>query len=54
MRRHLKKHHGPKYEAKLEKAEILWQERKRLIEEGKMPHLWDVFEERGYVKDVAG
>lgn len=54
LRRHLKTSHGPKYQAKLDEAENQWQQRKRLVEEGKIPHLWDFFEERGFVKDVAG
>ncbi len=50
----LKTHHGPKYQAKLDAAQAEWDDRKALVEDGKLPHLWDVFEQRGYVKDVAG
>ncbi|KAI2783810.1 hypothetical protein F4815DRAFT_314875 [Daldinia loculata] len=35
-------------------AKKIWDERAKLIQEGKVPHLWDIFKERGYVKDVAG
>ncbi|KAI2622442.1 hypothetical protein GGR54DRAFT_598555 [Hypoxylon sp. NC1633] len=31
-----------------------WDERAKLIEDGKLPHLWDQLKERGYVKDTAG
>ncbi|KAI1137284.1 hypothetical protein F5Y05DRAFT_84516 [Hypoxylon sp. FL0543] len=39
---------------KQEEAKKNWEERAQLIKEGKIPHLWDVFKERGYVKDIAG
>ncbi|KAI0149683.1 hypothetical protein F4776DRAFT_173786 [Hypoxylon sp. NC0597] len=35
-------------------AEKRWEERAQLIEQGKIPHLWDVLKDRGYVKDIAG
>ncbi|KAF3057310.1 Tyrosine-tRNA ligase, mitochondrial [Daldinia childiae] len=35
-------------------AKKIWDERAQLIKEGKIPHLWDMFKERGYVKDIAG
>jgi tyrosyl-tRNA synthetase len=35
-------------------AEAQWKERAEQIREGKLYNLWDVFEERGYVKDTAG
>ncbi|KAL2128516.1 hypothetical protein VTI74DRAFT_9089 [Chaetomium olivicolor] len=39
---------------KTAEAEEQWKERKKLIEEGKVPDFWDMLEERGYVKDTAG
>ncbi|XXH05427.1 Nitrogen permease regulator 2 [Hypoxylon texense] len=39
---------------KQEEAKEKWEERAKLIEEGKIPHLWDTLKERGYVKDLAG
>ncbi|KAI1774527.1 hypothetical protein F4818DRAFT_65070 [Hypoxylon cercidicola] len=39
---------------KQKEAETKWDERAKLIEEGKIPHLWDTFKDRGYVKDIAG
>ncbi|KAI0845653.1 hypothetical protein F5Y00DRAFT_163534 [Daldinia vernicosa] len=35
-------------------AKEIWDKRAKLIQEGKIPHLWDMFKERGYVKDIAG
>lgn len=46
--------YGPKYQAKIDDANADWKERQRQIEAGRMTSMWDVFEERGYVKDVAG
>lgn len=43
-----------KYLQKMEEAEEKWQERAELIREGKLQNTWDLFEERGYVKDTAG
>ncbi|KAI0881301.1 uncharacterized protein GGS22DRAFT_172880 [Annulohypoxylon maeteangense] len=40
--------------ARREEAARRWDERAELIREGKLPHLWDTFKERGYVKDIAG
>lgn len=31
-----------------------WAKRATAIEQGEIQNIWDVFEERGYVKDVAG
>ncbi|KAI0004040.1 hypothetical protein F4779DRAFT_600328 [Xylariaceae sp. FL0662B] len=45
---------GLKYLAKQDEAERHWLEKAELIKEGKEPHLWDMFKERGYVKDIAG
>lgn len=39
---------------KTAEAEVQWQERAKLVEEGKVPNFWDMLEERGYVKDTAG
>ncbi|KAI4862580.1 hypothetical protein F4820DRAFT_19410 [Hypoxylon rubiginosum] len=39
---------------KQNEAKIKWDDRAKLIEEGKIPHLWDILKERGYVKDIAG
>ncbi|KAL5872312.1 tyrosyl-tRNA synthetase [Pyricularia oryzae] len=40
--------------AKKQAAATAWAERADRIQDGKEPCLWDVFEERGLVKDVAG
>ncbi|KAH8899261.1 tyrosyl-tRNA synthetase [Thozetella sp. PMI_491] len=45
---------GHKYKKKLEDAEKSWQERAQQIQDGHHRNLWDVLEERGYIKDVAG
>jgi tyrosyl-tRNA synthetase len=39
---------------KVQKAAEQWQKQAEEIQEGKRPHLWDILNERGYVKDVAG
>ncbi|KAI0384233.1 hypothetical protein F5Y04DRAFT_238720 [Hypomontagnella monticulosa] len=39
---------------KQEEAKQMWEEKAELIKEGKEPHLWDTFKERGLVKDIAG
>ncbi|ERS96831.1 tyrosine-tRNA ligase [Sporothrix schenckii ATCC 58251] len=46
--------YGPKYTAKIKEADDEWKERALKIEAGDAKAMWDVFEERGYVKDVAG
>ncbi len=46
--------YGPKYQAKIDEAEDEWRERALSIEAGETKAMWDIFEERGYVKDVAG
>ncbi|KAK3309706.1 uncharacterized protein B0T15DRAFT_367087, partial [Chaetomium strumarium] len=43
-----------KYLQKKAEAEAQWKERAEWIKEGKLPNLWDMLEERGYVKDTAG
>ncbi|KAI6371090.1 hypothetical protein MCOR25_004025 [Pyricularia grisea] len=40
--------------AKKKAAATAWAERADRIQDGKEPCLWDIFEERGLVKDVAG
>ncbi|KAK1970585.1 tRNA synthetase class I [Colletotrichum sublineola] len=35
-------------------AEEEWVKRAEAIEQGELQNIWDVFEERGYIKDVAG
>ncbi|KAI1463181.1 uncharacterized protein F4812DRAFT_286365 [Daldinia caldariorum] len=39
---------------KQEEARQIWEKNAELIKEGKLPHLWDIFKERGFVKDIAG
>ncbi|KAI5467448.1 hypothetical protein BGZ63DRAFT_410412 [Mariannaea sp. PMI_226] len=31
-----------------------WQKRADKIQSGELPHVWDILQERGYIKDVAG
>ncbi|KAK7748289.1 tyrosyl-tRNA synthetase [Diatrype stigma] len=35
-------------------AQLEWSEKAQAIKYGTEPHLWDIFKERGYIKDVAG
>ncbi|KAH7319973.1 hypothetical protein B0I35DRAFT_224633 [Stachybotrys elegans] len=35
-------------------GEQRWKERAQMIQDGKVPHVWDLLEERGYIKDIAG
>ncbi|KAK4105644.1 hypothetical protein N658DRAFT_492120 [Parathielavia hyrcaniae] len=42
------------YRQKTADAETQWQQWAREIEDGKRPHLWDMLEDRGFVKDIAG
>ncbi|VBB71668.1 Tyrosyl-tRNA synthetase mitochondrial precursor encoded by the yts1 gene [Podospora comata] len=46
--------HGPKYQAKIDQAQADWEERAEKIKKGEIQHTWDMFVERGYVKDTAG
>ncbi|KAK0668246.1 tyrosyl-tRNA synthetase mitochondrial precursor encoded by the yts1 protein [Cercophora samala] len=46
--------HGPKYQAKIDQAQADWEARAEKIKKGEMQHTWDMFVERGYVKDTAG
>ncbi|TLD29277.1 hypothetical protein PspLS_03639 [Pyricularia sp. CBS 133598] len=52
--RPLRKTESTKLYAKKKEAATAWAERADRIQDGKEPCLWDVFEERGLVKDVAG
>ncbi|KAJ4137440.1 tyrosyl-tRNA synthetase [Fusarium equiseti] len=42
------------YLKKVAEAEARWKERGEKIKNGEIPHPWDILEERGYIKDVAG
>lgn len=42
------------YLAKVAAGEERWAERAKKIENGEVPHVWDLLVERGFVKDVAG
>ena len=39
---------------KLEDAENQWEARAEKIKSGEVRNIWDMLEERGFVKDVAG
>lgn len=54
QRRGLRRSFGPKYTAKIEDAEARWQVRAEAIQKGEKQNTWNLFEERGYVKDTAG
>lgn len=43
-----------KYLSKVKNAEEQWQAKAQRIASGEEYNLWDVFEERGFVKDLAG
>jgi tyrosyl-tRNA synthetase len=40
--------------AKRKKADEEWAAQAEAIQAGTKRHIWDIFEERGYIKDVAG
>ncbi|KAF4457948.1 tyrosyl-tRNA synthetase [Fusarium austroafricanum] len=42
------------YLKKVAEGEERWKDRAKKIENGEIPHTWDVLQERGYIKDVAG
>ncbi|VUC21246.1 unnamed protein product [Clonostachys rosea] len=42
------------YLRKVDEGEERWKERADKIQSGEISHVWDVLEERGFVKDVAG
>jgi hypothetical protein len=54
QQRGLKRFHGPKYQAKIDKAAEEWEYKKQRIQDGKEKHVWDFLEERGFIKDLAG
>jgi tyrosyl-tRNA synthetase len=45
---------GLKYIAKLDDAEKQWAQQAEEIKAGTRRNVWDVLEERGFVKDIAG
>ncbi|KAK1825691.1 tRNA synthetases class I-domain-containing protein [Podospora conica] len=45
---------SPKYCDKVEDAENFWADRADKIQRGELQNTWDLLEERGFVKDVAG
>ncbi|CAK7206544.1 tyrosyl-tRNA synthetase [Sporothrix eucalyptigena] len=46
--------YGPKYTTKINDANDQWKEKELRINEGQEKAMWDILEERGYVKDVLG
>ncbi|KAI9171640.1 Tyrosine--tRNA ligase [Paramyrothecium foliicola] len=42
------------YLEKVAEGEQRWAERAEKLQTGEIPHVWDLLEERGYIKDVAG
>ncbi|OAQ68379.1 tyrosyl-tRNA synthetase [Pochonia chlamydosporia 170] len=42
------------YLNKVAEGEARWEKRAQQIQNGELPHVWDVLDERGYIKDVAG
>lgn len=42
------------YLKKVADGEERWEKRAQQIQNGELPHVWDVLDERGYIKDVAG
>ncbi|CAF3447847.1 tyrosyl-tRNA synthetase [Fusarium graminearum PH-1] len=42
------------YLNKVAAGEARWKERAQQIKKGEIPHTWDILQERGYIKDVAG
>ncbi|XP_044719849.1 tRNA synthetases class I (W and y) domain-containing protein [Hirsutella rhossiliensis] len=42
------------YLKKVADGEERWAERAAKIEKGELPHVWDILDERGYMKDIAG
>lgn len=42
------------YLRKVAEGEQRWEERALKIQNGELRHVWDVLDERGYIKDVAG
>jgi len=42
------------YLEKVAEGNKRWEERAVKIQNGELPHVWDILDERGYIKDVAG
>jgi tyrosyl-tRNA synthetase len=42
------------YLQKVAEGDKRWEERAVKIQNGELPHVWDILDERGYIKDVAG
>ncbi|KAM3476377.1 hypothetical protein MY5147_003228 [Beauveria neobassiana] len=42
------------YLLKVAEGEKRWKERAKQIQDGELRHVWDILDERGYIKDVAG
>ncbi|KAK3329527.1 tRNA synthetases class I-domain-containing protein [Apodospora peruviana] len=49
-----KRHIGTKYLQKVADAQVEWDDRAAQIKAGKVQNTWDLLEERGFIKDVAG
>jgi tyrosyl-tRNA synthetase len=49
-----RRHISEGFRKKTAEAEKEWQEWAQEIKDGKRRNLWDMLEERGYVKDTAG
>jgi len=45
---------SPKYITKVMNAENDWEKRANQIKHGEIQNTWDMLEERGFIKDVAG
>ncbi|KAK3395623.1 tyrosine--trna ligase precursor, mitochondrial (cyt-18) [Sordaria brevicollis] len=54
QQRGVKRNFGPKMQTKLDEAEARWKARADAITKGEKQNTWDLFYERGYVKDTAG
>lgn len=39
---------------KVAEGQERWDKRAEKIQSGELPHVWDILQERGYIKDVAG
>ncbi|KAF7538438.1 hypothetical protein G7Z17_g12631 [Cylindrodendrum hubeiense] len=42
------------YIKKQDDGKARWEKRAEKIQNGELPHVWDILQERGYIKDVAG
>lgn len=45
---------GLKYIAKLQRADEEWKAAAQRIKDGRQPNLFDILDERGFIKDVVG